>query len=269
MGKVVLSSLAHIDSDSSSENPSVKMVFSGVEHYQVDGRPYAVTPDRFIVVDNDAQVALSVDSDDEVKGACFFPAKNLLNEVAQTRRFTLERLLDFPFEHQKLSIVHAMFSYQDSRVGNFLRQQAPHALLEPHQSMKGDYEAFMARLAECIIDDQLELEGRLRQIPTAKKATKQELYRRVAAVKALLDEQFTQKINLDNLAKEAHLSKYHFMRTFKALFHLSPYQYLLRLRLNKARELLALDYSYQEASDLTGFSDGNNLRKAIKKMAVK
>ena len=79
---------------------------------------------------------------------------------------------------------------------------------------------------------------------------------------------FTQKFNLDDLAQEAYLSKYHFIRTFKALFHMSPYQYVLQLRLRKAKELLSLDYSYNEVSLRIGFSDEKNLRKAIKKMGV-
>ena len=120
-----------------------------------------------------------------------------------------------------------------------------------------------------MIDDQLALQGKLKNVLSVKKATKEELYRRVANAKDYMDDNYTQKISLDDLVQEAFLSKYHFSRTFKGMFYLSPYQYLLQLRLKNARKLLSLDYSYNEVSTLIGFSDSKNLRKAIQKMELK
>ena len=116
-----------------------------------------------------------------------------------------------------------------------------------------------------MVDDQLELEGRLKEVPSIKKSTQEELYRRVVTAKDFMVDNYTQNIVLDDLVQEASLSKFHFTRTFKSLFHFSPYQFLMQLRLEKAKELLQLDYSYNEVSHLIGFSDGNNLRKALKK----
>jgi AraC family transcriptional regulator len=49
---------------------------------------------------------------------------------------------------------------------------------------------------------------------------------------------FFGEISLDQLAAEACLSKYHFLRLFRKAYGLSPYQYIQHLRLEKARILL-------------------------------
>lgn len=44
--------------------------------------------------------------------------------------------------------------------------------------------------------------------------------------------------SLDDAARQAHLSKYHFLRMFKEAFHETPHRYLRRLRLETAQRLL-------------------------------
>jgi AraC family transcriptional regulator len=268
MGTMILSCVTQMERKQYADHPSVKMVLSGEEHYLVNGRPYTVGQKRFIVVDHNSQVEINIDADQEVKGVCIFPTKALLNEVAKTRVSSPDSLLDNPFENKDITLIHNQFNYNENRTGQFLKQHIPSIIQSQARKETIDLDDFFIGLAECLVDDQLELEGKLQNISSAKKATREELYRRVAVVKDFVEDNFTQKISLDDLAREAFLSKYHFTRTFKALFHLSPYQYLLQLRLQKAQELLSLDYSYNEVSYLTGFSDGKNLRKAIKKQRL-
>jgi AraC-like DNA-binding protein len=51
-------------------------------------------------------------------------------------------------------------------------------------------------------------------------------------------EHFAQEFNLDQLAAQADLSKYHFIRLFRAATEMSPPQYHIYLRLDAARKLL-------------------------------
>lgn len=268
-GNFILSNIKQLERKAYSDNPSVKMVLSGNENYKVDGRHYSLDLKRFLIVDNNNRVEINIDADSDVKGVCIFPNKDLLNEVAKTRISSYESLLDNPFENDEISLVHNQFRYIENRTGRFLKQYVPAIIQLKNQSEVLDFDDFYAGLAECMIDDQLALKGKLRNVLSVKKATKEELYRRVANAKDYMDDNYTQKISLDDLVQEAFLSKYHFSRTFKAMFCLSPYQYLLQLRLKHARNLLSQDYSYNEVSTLIGFSDSKNLRKAIQKMELK
>ncbi|MVM38803.1 AraC family transcriptional regulator [Spirosoma sp. HMF3257] len=64
-------------------------------------------------------------------------------------------------------------------------------------------------------------------------------YRRLVQAKLFIDQHFTEKINLNAIADEAYFSKYHFIRLFKTSYGYTPHQYLIRLRIEKARLLLS------------------------------
>jgi AraC family transcriptional regulator len=76
-------------------------------------------------------------------------------------------------------------------------------------------------------------------LPPVRKATRIELYKRLSRAMDVLRSGFCGEISLDQLAAEACLSKYHFLRLFRNAYGLSPYQYIQHLRLEKARALLA------------------------------
>jgi AraC family transcriptional regulator len=76
-------------------------------------------------------------------------------------------------------------------------------------------------------------------LPPVRKATRVELYKRLSRAMDVLRSGFFGEISLDQLAAEACLSKYHFLRLFRMAYGLSPYQYIQHLRLEKARVLLS------------------------------
>ena len=62
-------------------------------------------------------------------------------------------------------------------------------------------------------------------------------------------------ITVDDAAREAALSRYHFIRRFKAVFGDTPHQVLIDSRLERARHLLARDgQSVTEICASVGFS---------------
>ncbi len=55
----------------------------------------------------------------------------------------------------------------------------------------------------------------------------------------LMEARYNDKLDIDTLCDTAHLSRYHFIRTFRRRLRETPHQYLMRKRIDKARELLA------------------------------
>jgi AraC-like DNA-binding protein len=55
----------------------------------------------------------------------------------------------------------------------------------------------------------------------------------------LIDKQYAQALDLDELARTANFSRYHFLRAFRRAFHATPHEYLTRKRVERAGELLA------------------------------
>ena len=57
--------------------------------------------------------------------------------------------------------------------------------------------------------------------------------------RALIDAEYAQPLDLDELARTANFSRYHFLRAFRRAFHTTPHEYLTRKRIERAKELLA------------------------------
>lgn len=65
-----------------------------------------------------------------------------------------------------------------------------------------------------------------------------DIYRRIVSTKMFMDDHFERDINLDQLSRQASLSKFHFHRLFTAVYRKTPHQYLTGTRLNAAARLL-------------------------------
>ena len=92
------------------------------------------------------------------------------------------------------------------------------------------------------------------------------LYRRVVQAKLFIDEHFADSIDLGNIADEAYFSKFHFIRLFKSIYNKTPHQYLIQVRIEKAKLLLSSDIPVTEACFAVGFSSMSSFSGLFKKL---
>lgn len=88
----------------------------------------------------------------------------------------------------------------------------------------------------------------------------------VARAKALLDECLASGVSLEDLAREAGLSRCHLVRVFSAQTGLTPHRYLQASRANRARELLAQGVGPAEAAARAGFADQAHMTRVFKSL---
>lgn len=80
-------------------------------------------------------------------------------------------------------------------------------------------------------------------------------FRRLCRARDLLAEVREQTLTVTAIAREVGFSPFHFIRQFEALFGLTPHQFRLQLRLDRARRLLARgDLAVTEVCMELGFS---------------
>jgi AraC-like DNA-binding protein len=80
------------------------------------------------------------------------------------------------------------------------------------------------------------------------------VYVHLLRAKDLIDREYAQKLDVPALARAAHASTAHFSRSFKRAFGETPHQYLLRRRVERAKELLrGTALSVSEVSLAVGF----------------
>ncbi|WP_245441980.1 helix-turn-helix domain-containing protein [Mesorhizobium hawassense] len=85
-------------------------------------------------------------------------------------------------------------------------------------------------------------------------------------IQQFLKENFSRKLSLAEMAAVCDLSPYHFARAFSKTFGVSPYQYVLALRLDLAEKLLADSrMSITDIADLSGFSSQSHFTTMMRK----
>jgi len=82
----------------------------------------------------------------------------------------------------------------------------------------------------------------------------------------LIDARLDARLTVDMLAREVGLSPAHFARAFKETVGRAPHQYLLWLRLERARRLLELcDADLSDIAQRTGFADQAHFTRLFKR----
>jgi AraC family transcriptional regulator len=88
---------------------------------------------------------------------------------------------------------------------------------------------------------------------------------RVARAVLMVDRRPHLPLTLDTMAREAGLSRYHFLRTFKRLIGVTPHRYILRARLRQAAIRLCVER--RRILDIAldcGFGDISNFNRAFR-----
>src|SRR5215203_343762 len=91
------------------------------------------------------------------------------------------------------------------------------------------------------------------------------LYKRIVQSKLFIDQNFSEHIDLDNIADEACFSKFHFIRLFKSVYGRTPHQYLIKVRIGNAQKFLEAQRSVTDTCFLVGFDSLTSFTALFKK----
>lgn len=88
----------------------------------------------------------------------------------------------------------------------------------------------------------------------------------IAAAVKYINENIFSDISIDDLASKCGLTKYYFLKKFRKIEGVTPYQYILKLKMEKAREIISsgsiqlIDVAYS-----LGFSDQSHFTNSFRK----
>lgn len=93
-----------------------------------------------------------------------------------------------------------------------------------------------------------------------------DIYKKIVDAKVFIDEHFDSPIDLDAIAGEACLSRYHFHRLFRRIYKRTPHQYLTFKRIDHAKRILAAaDCTVGEVCMRVGFESIGSFGVLFKK----
>lgn len=81
-----------------------------------------------------------------------------------------------------------------------------------------------------------------------------------------LSEHFAENVSLENLARVANLSPFHFNRVFSGQTGMPPHAFQTQLRVSRAKSLLRQGWAIPQAAFQTGFADQSHFTRHFKRL---
>jgi len=121
-------------------------------------------------------------------------------------------------------------------------------------------------LLEALVQSNSQLIHEIKDIHAAKLSTKKEIYRRLTEVRDYIDSCFNEDVTLETLSRIALMSPFHLLRQFKKNYHVTPHQYVINRRLERAKRCIThSDAPLADVCFMTGFRDASSFSKLFKK----
>lgn len=147
----------------------------------------------------------------------------------------------------------AVFERLIGRMINAYREQGFDKLL---------FEQQLTDLLTYQLQQQRHVAEAVRRLPAVKSSVRTQLYRQLSRALDAIHASPESVVGLEELAVEACMSKYHFLRLFRWAYGHSPHQYMQTLRIDRAcKALTTKDTTVAELADLLGFSDSQSFTR--------
>lgn len=244
-----------------------RLVFDGQEHYSSGSRSITLYPGHFLWLNEGVCYNREVNSSEPVSSFSIEVTREFIGDFIKSVESKTQQLLDNPFhnDHLTLDLPLTMFPLQgDLRYTvihlkrNLEAGCSDDLLLNTylHHYLINYYKTFNA-----------EVVSRMERLDFLQKSTRVEVLKRLLLAKDFILSNYHRKLTLEDIAGVACLSKNHLLRSFRQAYNISPYQFLIRVRLERARYLLeAGDHQVKDIAAIVGFDCTSSFISFFKKV---
>ena len=262
--RIISSSVRRIQSASVNKGIGIKLVLDGMEHYNIDHKLYDVHANSFLVVNHGSEVICDFDykSVKNAEGVCYYLEESLISEAYQSLTMNEQQLLDQPMEDYSMRFIDSIFPLFNNPLNGIFKPMG-----HPSKWTKEEVSDHLFDIAKALIVHERKARGERKALPAARSTTQKELYRRLVVAKTYLHDNLSEPLDMKTVARVACLSEYHFIRSFRLCFGSSPHQYLLHLRMTRAKALLLEGKcSIAEVAQRCGYADPKYFSKSYKRL---
>ncbi|MCC6723732.1 MAG: helix-turn-helix domain-containing protein [Saprospiraceae bacterium] len=246
---------------------AIKYVVEGCEKYTINGRKFHLHQGQYLLANQKSEGSICIDSKKLVQGICIDLSTSILTEVVASHIRPDTQMPDNSLDtfFTTDAFLENQYNATTTKTGRLLLNLSNIIANNPYHPHHFSKE-FYFNIAEKLVEDHQGIHQQMQAISSIKLATRKELTRRIITGKYYIDTNFKSPLTIEEIARESGLSEYHFHRLFKSSYGISPYQYLLNLRLNFSLE--SIKKSAASLTDIAyeaGFADIYSFSKAFKK----
>ncbi len=222
-----------------------------MERYALGGVPFSINENQYLLV-NDQQTVENRGAN--AQALSIFLDRSVVNNIVDNLNLSENYLLENPFQekHNQINFFEALYSQNDV-LGQYLETFYLQSVSQKHFDIN---EEIFYGIGLNLVKSQLKVSKQMRHINSIKYTTRCELFKRVMKARDYIEDHLEDGFNLDVLAEKCHLSKFHLIRVFKAVYQATPYHYYLNSKVKRSIDLLKnKELPLTEIAILSGFND--------------
>lgn len=244
---------------------SIRAAWGGIEQCHVGNRDIGVDDDSFLILNHGRVYSSSIRATHPVESLaiCFRPG--LVERACGAMAVSLDRALS---DASSIAAIEPEFienlQPHDSCVTPVLQFIRRHALLGVDD--EAWYEEQLHFLLERMQRHRMRLLDWVNALRLTRAATRREVFRRIGYAADFMQTHYTRPIDLDEIARVACLSKYHFLRLFTLVHGVTPFSYLQRKRAGVALRLLrTTEFTVADVACSVGFGQRTTVLRQIQR----
>jgi AraC family transcriptional regulator len=212
-------------------------MFNGSALYRADRAWFSVNEEGYLILNDQQPYEIHIDSPTRVESFIIYFPRSWAEQVLASLTLSSEKLLDEP-QHmpQRPARFFERFTLHDASVSPVLT-----SLRRAHKSgplpdlwVEQKLRQLLARMLRAQNDALRKSDA----LPARRASTREELWRRLNRGRDFIHARFESAPTLSDIASAACLSTFHFLRGFKAVFGMTPHEYLSACRVERAKFLL-------------------------------
>ncbi|MEL6972073.1 MAG: AraC family transcriptional regulator [Bacteroidota bacterium] len=222
-----------LQSDLHQSRWAFRAVLNGYQLLESNTYRHSLHPSNYLITPQGADYRTEIEAEQDVEVVVVGFHPNFFRQVFSQWELNNTQLLDNPEPTgQELPVLWET-AYEITPVFDALLSRIK-AIIEAQSGLAEELEEVYTDLVHNIAASHLETNRLADFIPAKKPAVRTELFRRLRLPRDYMESQLDQTLSLEQIAAAACLSPFHFLRLFRAVFCLSPMQYLAQARLQKA-----------------------------------
>lgn len=240
---------------------SIKTVTSGRVAWRIGRRDVWVDESTFLILNDGEPYSMEIDAAEPVTTCCVFFKTGFVENVLRDLSASDERCLEEP---EPAATEVLFLNRLHTRSASIDRWIAAARRCMVDRSAEIQLEACYLGLAAELAVHAGEVRKQVSAIAAAKPSTRIELLERVSRGREYLHACPEGRATLADAARAAAMSPFHFQRTFKRAFGVSPSRYVADLRFSRAARLLQAERSVTEAALAVGFGSSASFSVAFR-----
>lgn len=235
---------------------SLKSFYRGTARYQVGTREYFIDGRSYLLLNECTRYHLTIDTTTPTESFCVFFSPSFVAGVVSEWAATDEQRLDFLVKPVSgLRLMERTYLHQGS-VSQWLLMGRKSQISNSTSLAK---EEFYHELLQTVLFQSTSEIREMDKLTFKKKATREEIYRRVHYARDFMDGCYTQNLRLNQIAQVAMMSENHLLRSFRRVFGTTPFRYIQYKKLAQAkREILTTSKSISSVAADAGYESLSN-----------